>query len=36
MAGGIPLMKSVLMLLDKSVLLPYGLSAAMSATGAAI
>ena len=35
-AAVLPLMKSVLTLLAKSVLLPFGLSAAMSATDSAI
>ena len=36
MTAGLPLMKSVITLLAKSVLLPLGLSAGMSATDAAI
>ena len=36
MEVGLPLMKSVLKSLAKSVLLPFGLSAAMSPTDAAI
>ena len=36
MAAGLPFMKSVLTPLTKNVLLPFGLSAAMSATDAAI
>ena len=36
MTVGLPLMKSVLMPLPKGVLLPSGLSAAISATDAAI
>ena len=36
MTAGLPLMKIVLMPLAKSILLPFGLSAAMSATDAAI
>ena len=36
MTTGLPLMKNVLKLLAKGVLLPFGLSAAMSATDAAI
>ena len=35
MAAGLPLIKSVLTSLGKNVLLPFGLSAAMSATDAA-
>ena len=36
MTAGLPLMKSVLTPLAKNVLLPFGLSAAVSATDAAI
>ena len=36
MTGGLPLMKRVLTPLDKSILLPLGLSAGMSAANAAI
>ena len=36
MVAGLPLMKSLLTPLAKSVLLPFGLSATMSATDAAI
>ena len=36
MTAGLPLMKSVLMAVAKSVLLPFGLPVAMSATDAAI